>query len=127
MRWKSMDNHSMDALFVRGFPQERNKNKGSGGRSKSKGRYKSPGKGIRKCWKCSKVGHYKKDCRYKNFKKEKGSVDNHSIEEKTSSEEGGDVYLDSMGNHLEHDIWLIDSGVSCHMTPHREYFYEYKK
>ena len=43
MRPKTMDNHSMDALSVRGRPQERNKNKGSGGRSKS------PGKGIRKC------------------------------------------------------------------------------
>ena len=29
MRRKTMDNHNMDALFVRGFPQERNKNKGS--------------------------------------------------------------------------------------------------
>ena len=44
MRKKNMDNHNMDALSVRGLPQERNKNKGSGGRSKSKGRYKSPGK-----------------------------------------------------------------------------------
>ena len=58
MRWKTMDNHSMDALSVRGLPQERNKNKGSGGRSKFKGRSKSPRKGIRKCWKCGKAGHY---------------------------------------------------------------------
>ena len=61
MRWKTMDNHSMDALSVRGRPQERNKNKGSEGRSKSKGRSKSLGKGLRKCWKCGKDGHYKKD------------------------------------------------------------------
>ena len=94
-----MDNHSMDLLYVRGRPQERNKNKGSGGRSKSKGRTKSPGKGIRKCWKCSKVGHYKKDCRSKNVEKAKGYEDTPSTEAKNSSEEGGDVYLDSMGNH----------------------------
>ena len=31
MRRKTMDNHSMDALSVRGRPQERNKNKGSSG------------------------------------------------------------------------------------------------
>ena len=37
------------------------------------------------------------------------------------------MYLDSMSNHLEHDIWLIDSGASCHMTPQREWFYEYEK
>ena len=46
---------------------------------------------------------------------------------KNSSEEGGDVYLASTGNPSERDIWLIDPGVSCHMTPHREWFYEYEK
>ena len=90
------------------------------GRSKSKGRSKSPGKGIRKCWKCSKVVHYKKDYRSKNVEKEKGYEDTPSTEEKKSSKEGGDVYLTSIGNHSECDIWLIDSGASCHMTPHRE-------
>ena len=30
MRWKTMDIHSMDSLSVRGLPQKRNKNKGSG-------------------------------------------------------------------------------------------------
>jgi hypothetical protein len=54
MRWKSMDIHGIDALFVRGCPQDRNTNKSLGGRSKF------PGKYLRKCWKCGKVGHYKK-------------------------------------------------------------------
>ena len=31
MGQKTMDNRSMDALYVRGLPQERNKNKGYGG------------------------------------------------------------------------------------------------
>ena len=120
MRQKNMDNHSMDSLSIKGHPQERNQNKGSSGRSKSKGRSKSPRKGIRKCWKYSKDGNYKKDCRYKNVEKAKGSEDTPPIELKTSSEEGGDVYLSSMGNHSERDIWLIDSGASCHMTPHSQ-------
>ena len=64
-----MDNHNIDALFMRGCPQERRKNKGSWERSKSKGRPKSPGKGIRKWWKCGKHGHYKKDCISKNDEK----------------------------------------------------------
>jgi hypothetical protein len=74
-----------------------------------------------------KSGHYKKDCRSKNVDKEKGSDDASSTEVKTSTEEGGDVYLASTGTHVDHDVWLIDSGASFHMTPHREWFYEYEK
>ena len=60
-----MDNDSMDALFVRVFIQERKIIMDMGG-SKYKGRYKSRGKGIRKCWKCGRVRHYKKDYKSKN-------------------------------------------------------------
>jgi hypothetical protein len=74
MRQKSMDSHSTYALFVRGHPKDRDTNKSSGGGSKSKGRSKSLGKSLRKCWKCGKVGHYKKYCRSKKVDKAKGSV-----------------------------------------------------
>ena len=37
------------------------------------------------------------------------------------------MYLASTVNPSEHDTWLIDSGASCHMTPHREWFCEYEK
>ena len=37
------------------------------------------------------------------------------------------MYLASMGNPSKCDTWLIDSGESCHMTPHREWFCEYEK
>ena len=37
------------------------------------------------------------------------------------------MYLASTGNPLERDIWLIDSGALCHMTPHREWLCEYEK
>lgn len=33
-----------------------------GNRSKSRGRYKYPEQFLRKCWKCGKPGHMKKDC-----------------------------------------------------------------
>jgi hypothetical protein len=28
------------------------------------------------------------------------------------------VYLASTGTHADHDVWLIDSGASFHMTHH---------
>ena len=47
---------------------------------------------------------------------------------KTTSDEGGDVYLASSSNtHVDHESWLIDSGASFHFTPHREWFCEYEK
>jgi hypothetical protein len=49
-----------------------------------------------------------------------------SIEEK-NSKEGGDVYLDSSRTHADHEVWLVDSGASFHMTSHRLWFYEYEK
>lgn len=49
-----------------------------------------------------------------------------SIEEKTSLEEGEDVYLASSSTHADHESWLVDSSTSFHMTLHSEWFYEYE-
>jgi hypothetical protein len=87
MRWKNMDGHSTDALFVRGRTQDKNYGKSLGGRSKSTGRSKSPGKSLRKCWKCGKTGHYKKYCKSKKVDKPKGSDSTSFTEAKTSTEE----------------------------------------
>jgi hypothetical protein len=82
---------------------------------------------LRKCWKCGKVGHYKKYCRSKKVDKSKGSDDASSIEVKTSIEEGGDVYLESTGTREYCDVWLIDLSPSFHITPHMKWFSEYEK
>ena len=37
------------------------------------------------------------------------------------------MYLASTSTQLECDFWLIYSGASFHMTPHREWFFEYEK
>jgi hypothetical protein len=73
---------------------------------------------LRKYWKCGKDGNYKKDCRSKKVDKEKEFDDASSIEEKTSTKEGGDVYLSYTRTHAERDVWLIKSGASFHMNPH---------
>jgi hypothetical protein len=46
---------------------------------------------------------------------------------KTSTKEGGDVYLASTSTDVDHDVWLIDSGASYHMNPHRKWFSKYEK
>ena len=82
---------------------------------------------MRKCWKCGKTEHYKKYFKSKKVDKPKGSDRTSSIEEKNSTEEGGDFYLESIGTHADRDVWLIESGASYHMTPHRYWFCEYEK
>jgi hypothetical protein len=87
---------------------------------------------LRKCWKCGKTGHYKKvasvvDCKSKKVEKTKGSDSTSSTKAKTSTEEGGDVYLAYTSTHADRDVCLINSGASYHMTPHREWFSEYEK
>ena len=57
--------------------------------------------------KSDKARHYKKDCRSKNVDKGKGSNDAPSIETKTTTKDGGDVYLASTCIHVDHDVWLI--------------------
>ena len=67
------------------------------------------------------------DYKSKAPNKGKGSDDAPSAEAKTTSDEGGDVYLASSSTHVDHEAWLIDSGASFHFTPHREWFCEYEK
>ena len=67
MRRKSMESQNADALSVRsGRPKERRRY--IGGRSKSRGRSKSPGYPLKPgCWKCGKPGHFKRNCRSRNI------------------------------------------------------------
>ncbi|WP_156294609.1 C2HC-type zinc finger protein, partial [Serratia oryzae] len=127
MRRKSMESQSTDALSVRSHcTKERGRN--IGGRSKSRGRSKSPGDPLKRvCWKCGKPGHFKRNCKSKNVERGQGPEDTSFTKKKSSTGEGGDVYLAYTSTQSERDFWLIDFGASFHMTPHREWFFEYEK
>jgi hypothetical protein len=55
-----------------------------------------------------------------------GSDEKQSTKIKLNLDKGGDVYLASMNTQSDQDVWLIDSRASYHMTPHREWLYEYE-
>eukprot|EP00253_Pinus_taeda_P009077 PITA_09077 len=127
LRMKDGDSVTEHLNAFNTLSQNRNKNKSSSGRSKSRGTSKSQGKPVKVVrWKCGKEGHYKRDCKSKAPAKGKGSDDAPFVEVKTTSDEGGDVYLASSSTRVDHEAWLIDSSASFHFTPHREWFCEYE-
>jgi hypothetical protein len=54
-----------------------------------------------------------------------GSDKKQSSERNMTTDKGGDVYLASTITQSDQGVWLIDSSASYHMTPHREWLYEY--
>jgi hypothetical protein len=81
---------------------------------------------MRRCWKCGKFGHYKKDYKLKVIEVSTGSDGKNSTERKTTPDQGGDVYLASTTTQSDQYAFLIDSATSYHMTPHREWLCEYE-
>ena len=119
---------SSDGLFVRGRPNDRGSN---GGRDNSRGRSKSKGPNKNKvCNYCRIKGHIKRDCwKLKNKqsngdnKTNEGSTyGNASVVEDTSDNDALVATNGINGN----DDWILDSGCSYHMTPHRKFFSTYK-
>jgi hypothetical protein len=126
MRQKNMEGLTKDALVVRVRPINRGKTKLLGTKPKLRGRYKSFVQLTRRCWKCGKARHYKRDYNLKATEHSRGFDEKQSIERKNSLGEGGDVYLELTSKQSYHDVLLIESGAHFHMTPHREWFYEYE-
>jgi len=134
---KNLDNtRGSTALVVRGRSNDKKK-----GENRGKSRSKSRGRSVKdvECYHCGKKGHYKRDCR--TYKQEKGKgkakEDTKStvkIEEINAvSEDEGDILLNSdlesaqmvtTDDIVLHD-WILDSGASFHVTPHREWFTNY--
>jgi hypothetical protein len=104
MRRNNMEGWTKDALVVRGRSVSRDKGKLSSRNSKLKGRYKSHVHSTRICWKCGKVGHYKRDCKSKAMEVNIGSHKKKSTKRNTTPNKGGDVYLESTSTHSDQDV-----------------------
>jgi hypothetical protein len=117
MRRKSMEGSTKDALVVRDPPVEKDKGKFSGRKSNLKGISKSLVQSTRRCWKCGKARHCKKDCKSRAMEVSTVSDEDQSTKIKMTLDKGGDVYLASTNKPSDQDVWLISS---YHMTLHRE-------
>ena len=130
-----------NALYVRGRSKEHGKSD-----DKVKVRSKSHGCSNIECYRCHKKGHMKKDCHL--WKSEKGNdkkqdknkdiasssgVKIEEINAVSEESEDGEILLTlsldsaqlvATDDLIMHD-WILDSGASFHVTPHKEWFSTY--
>ncbi|KAK9694861.1 Zinc knuckle [Popillia japonica] len=89
----------------------------------------------RKCFKCGKIGHYKKDCGNNNFKKycEHCKKKGHNKKDcwflnkkKENTNESASNAFSAIGDGQITNDWIVDSGASDHMCHNQNFFSEYK-
>jgi hypothetical protein len=95
MRRNNMEGLTKDSLVVRCRPIDRDKGKFSCRKSKSNDRSKSLVQSMRRCWKCGKSRHYKRDFKSKEMEVSIGSNEKQPTARKMTPDKGGDVYLAS--------------------------------
>ncbi|KAK9078793.1 hypothetical protein SSX86_002851 [Deinandra increscens subsp. villosa] len=107
---------SGDGLYVRGRSEQR------GFRNRSQGRSKSRGK--TRCYVCNSDKHLKRDCleRKKKYESSSYSKDqgNVSTSDPLDGYDSSDVLVVSSTDIDQN--WILDSGCSYHMTPHKHFF-----
>ncbi|GJX46764.1 retrotransposon protein, putative, ty1-copia subclass [Tanacetum coccineum] len=113
-----------DGLYVRG----RSDHRGNQGRGSSRSKSKGKGTYKLKCYICYSEDHLKKDCPKRNKKKSTGFVKKNTGQGSGMHSEGydnGDLLMAvSEERFLE---WIMDSGGSFHMTPRRDFLFDFKE
>ncbi|GJU97609.1 zinc finger, CCHC-type containing protein [Tanacetum coccineum] len=113
-----------DGLYVRG----RSDNRGNQGRGSSRSKSKGKRTYKLKCYICNSEDHLKKDCPKRSKKKSTGFVKKNAGQGSGMHSEGydnGDLILAvSEERFLE---WIMDSGGSFHMTPRRDFLFDFKE
>ena len=104
-------------LETRGRGNDRNSNRGRL-KSRNSNRNKSKSKSSQQvqCWNCGKTGHFMRQCKSLKKKNEDDSAN-------AVTEEVQDALLLAVDSPL--DDWVLDSGASFHITPHREIIQNY--
>lgn len=141
------EKHTRDSksLFVKGRPLNRQSNclynqeyqgNNNNSRRNSKGKQRSKYRtGNKRCYGCSKTGHYIKDC-VKKRRTEKKSVDERNVVEPLE-ERDIDVYVitnsthnlntvDFSENNYKNQEWIMDFGCTFHMTSRKSWIEKYK-
>ncbi|GJS47671.1 retrovirus-related pol polyprotein from transposon TNT 1-94 [Tanacetum coccineum] len=113
-----------DGLYVRG----RSDHRGNQGRGSSRSKSKGKGTYKLKCYICYFEDHLKKDCPKRNKKKSTGFVKKNVGQGSGMYSEGyenGDLLMAvSEERFLK---WIMDSGGSFHMTPRRDFLFDFKE
>ncbi|GJX13164.1 zinc finger, CCHC-type containing protein [Tanacetum coccineum] len=113
-----------DGLYVRGRSDHWGNQRCGSPRSKSKGK----GAYKLKCYKCYYEDHLKKDCPKRNKKKSTGFVKKNAGQDFGMHSEGYDNGDLLMAVNEEMFLeWIIDSGGSYHMTPRRDFLFNFKE
>ena len=111
---------SVEALTVRGRSQSRKP--GKRGKSKSRGRV-----GKDECAFCREKGHWKKDCPKLKKKEKDMSISDACVVESVSDDSLSDFCLSGHSSTSRSDEWIMDSGCTYHMCPHREWFFNFEE
>src|SRR3954465_981800 len=103
-----------EGLMARGSTQKKNK--------KFQGRSKEVS-----CFACLEKGHYRKDCPY--MKKGKEAIASIAVNRPSDVDSddsiGGEVLF--VSRLQVEDSWILDTGATFHMSPHRRLFVEYRQ
>ncbi|KAG9454909.1 hypothetical protein H6P81_007813 [Aristolochia fimbriata] len=115
-------NSNGEGLFAKQASKDRGRSKERGHNYRDKSRSKSKGKGKIRCYLCKQEGHIKRQrpkC-LESLKKKGKDVDQASVA--SNLEKRGDVLSISSGMDAYSNSWILDSGCSYHMCPHRSWF-----
>lgn len=111
-----------EGLNVRGRSQKRNHSLNRG-KSRSKSRGQPQNTRGKACWFCKNEGHIRRFCpdRKKTLENNFEKVSNANVSEGFSK-----AVVLTVSNMEAYDDWVMDSGCTFHMTPNKEWLFDFK-